>query len=316
MKAGVEPARGPRPVARCARSARPARRCRPRASAGSTSTSAPDTWLFSTSGGTDLCTAFVGGVPAAAGLRGRAAGALAGRRRSRPGTRTGKPLIGEVGELVITAADALDAALLLERRRRRALPRGLLRHLPRHLAPRRLDRDHRRAARRSSPAAPTRRSTAAASAWARPRSTARCWPSTRSSTRSSSTSRATARTRGCRCSSCCARARRSTTTLIARDPHGASARTARRATCPNEIVAGRRGPAHAVGQGARAAGQADPDGRRPPSRRRAATRSPTRRRWTSSWTSRRARRARARGARRWAAPPGARRPGCRGAAGG
>ena len=36
----------------------------------------PDVWLFSTSGGTDLCTAFVGGVPVAAGLRGRAPGPL------------------------------------------------------------------------------------------------------------------------------------------------------------------------------------------------------------------------------------------------
>ncbi len=39
-----------------------------------------DTWLFSTSGGTDLCTAFVGGVAAAAGLPRRAAGPRAGRR--------------------------------------------------------------------------------------------------------------------------------------------------------------------------------------------------------------------------------------------
>ena len=38
-----------------------------------------DTWLFSTSGGTDLCTAFVGGVSLAAGLPRRAAGAGAGR---------------------------------------------------------------------------------------------------------------------------------------------------------------------------------------------------------------------------------------------
>ena len=39
-----------------------------------------DTWLFSTSGGTDLCTAFVGGVAAAARLPRRAAGAGARRR--------------------------------------------------------------------------------------------------------------------------------------------------------------------------------------------------------------------------------------------
>ena len=39
-----------------------------------------DTWLFSTSGGTDLCTAFVGGVVHAARLPRRAAGAGPGRR--------------------------------------------------------------------------------------------------------------------------------------------------------------------------------------------------------------------------------------------
>ena len=46
-----------------------------------------DTWLFSMSGGTDVCTAFVGGVPTLPGLRGRAAGPRARRRRSRRSTR-------------------------------------------------------------------------------------------------------------------------------------------------------------------------------------------------------------------------------------
>ena len=67
-------------------------------------------------------------------------------------------------------------------------------------------------------------------------------------------------TRGCRCSSCCARAPSSTTTSSRRSP-SACARTARRATCPTRSP-GRRGPAHAVGQGARGPGQADPHGRR------------------------------------------------------
>ena len=46
-----------------------------------------DTWLFSTSGGTDVCTAFVGGVPV---LPSTAASSRAARwaRRSSPGTRT------------------------------------------------------------------------------------------------------------------------------------------------------------------------------------------------------------------------------------
>jgi acetoacetyl-CoA synthetase len=60
-----------------------------------------DTWLFSTSGGTDLCTAFVGGcpiVPVYEGeLQARSLGAAV-----EAWDPDGKPLIGEVGELVIT----------------------------------------------------------------------------------------------------------------------------------------------------------------------------------------------------------------------
>jgi acetoacetyl-CoA synthetase len=60
-----------------------------------------DTWLFSTSGGTDLCTAFVGGVsllPVYRGeLQGRALGAAI-----EAWDEDGKAVIGEVGELVVT----------------------------------------------------------------------------------------------------------------------------------------------------------------------------------------------------------------------
>jgi acetoacetyl-CoA synthetase len=60
-----------------------------------------DTWLFSTSGGTDVCTAFVGGVPTLpvylGELQGRALGAAV-----ESWDEDGKPLIGEMGELVIT----------------------------------------------------------------------------------------------------------------------------------------------------------------------------------------------------------------------
>jgi len=60
-----------------------------------------DTWLFSTSGGTDLCTAFVGGVPTLPVYRGelqaRALGAAV-----ESWDEEGHPHIGEVGELVIT----------------------------------------------------------------------------------------------------------------------------------------------------------------------------------------------------------------------
>jgi acetoacetyl-CoA synthetase len=60
-----------------------------------------DTWLFSTSGGTDLCTAFVGGVsllPVYRGeLQGRALGAAV-----EAWDEEGKAVIDEVGELVVT----------------------------------------------------------------------------------------------------------------------------------------------------------------------------------------------------------------------
>lgn len=60
-----------------------------------------DIWLFSTSGGTDLCTAFVGGVPLlpvrTGELQARSLGA-----KVEAFDADGKPLIDEVGELVIT----------------------------------------------------------------------------------------------------------------------------------------------------------------------------------------------------------------------
>ena len=60
-----------------------------------------DTWLFSTSGGTDLCTAFVGGCPVLpvyeGELQARSLGASV-----EAWDPEGRPLIGEVGELVIT----------------------------------------------------------------------------------------------------------------------------------------------------------------------------------------------------------------------
>jgi acetoacetyl-CoA synthetase len=59
------------------------------------------TWLFSTSGGTDMCTAFVGGVPtlpvSLGELQGRSLGASV-----ESWDPDGNPLIDEVGELVIT----------------------------------------------------------------------------------------------------------------------------------------------------------------------------------------------------------------------
>jgi acetoacetyl-CoA synthetase len=61
-----------------------------------------DTWLYSTSGGTDLCTAFVSGVPLLpvyeGELQARALGAAV-----ESWDPEGRPLIGAVGELVVTA---------------------------------------------------------------------------------------------------------------------------------------------------------------------------------------------------------------------
>ena len=60
-----------------------------------------DTWLFSTSGGTDLCTAFVGGCPVVpvyeGELQARSLGAAV-----EAWDPEGRPLVGEVGELVVT----------------------------------------------------------------------------------------------------------------------------------------------------------------------------------------------------------------------
>jgi acetoacetyl-CoA synthetase len=60
-----------------------------------------DTWLFSTSGGTDLCTAFVGGVATLPVYRGeiqaRALGAAV-----EAWSEEGQPVVEEVGELVVT----------------------------------------------------------------------------------------------------------------------------------------------------------------------------------------------------------------------
>src|SRR4051794_23785656 len=60
-----------------------------------------DTWLFSTSGGTDLCTAFVGGVPILPVYEGELQGRHLGARVE-AFDADGNSLVGEVGELVLT----------------------------------------------------------------------------------------------------------------------------------------------------------------------------------------------------------------------
>ena len=155
---------------RCAGSARPARRCRPTGSAGSTTPLGVP--VASISGGTDVCTAFLGVVAAACRCAPARSAAGCSAARSRPSRPTAMPCPpGVTGELVITAPMPSMPVGLLGRRRRLALPRGLLRGLPRRVAPRRLDHVHRRRRVRRSPAVPTPRSTAAACASARATST-------------------------------------------------------------------------------------------------------------------------------------------------
>ncbi len=60
-----------------------------------------DTWLFSTSGGTDVCTAFVGGVPILPVYRGELQGRSLGAAIE-AFDEDGNALVDEVGELVIT----------------------------------------------------------------------------------------------------------------------------------------------------------------------------------------------------------------------
>ncbi|MGB7589549.1 MAG: acetoacetate--CoA ligase [Solirubrobacterales bacterium] len=60
-----------------------------------------DTWLFSTSGGTDLCTAFVGGVPLLPVYRGELQGRALGAAVE-AWDEDGNAVIDQVGELVVT----------------------------------------------------------------------------------------------------------------------------------------------------------------------------------------------------------------------
>ena len=61
----------------------------------------PDSWLFSTSGGTDMCTAFVGGVPTLPVYRGELQARALGAKVE-AWSEDGVSLVGEVGELVVT----------------------------------------------------------------------------------------------------------------------------------------------------------------------------------------------------------------------
>jgi acetoacetyl-CoA synthetase len=60
-----------------------------------------DTWLFSMSGGSDVCTAFVGGVPTLPVHLGELQAPALGAKVE-AWDREGRPVVGEVGELVLT----------------------------------------------------------------------------------------------------------------------------------------------------------------------------------------------------------------------
>ena len=218
-----------------------------------------DTWLFSTSGGTDVCTAFVGGVPTLPVYRGELQARALGADGA--GVRRGRASRGRRGRGARAhRADAVDAALLLGRRGRRALCARPTSTCTRASGATATGSRSPSAARRSSTGARTRRSTAAASGWARARSTAPCW----------------------RCREVVdalvvdvPRAGEENwmplfvvlrdgaeldDDLVGADPR-ARARGLLAAPRPERDPRDRRGPAHAVGQGARGAGQADPHGR-------------------------------------------------------
>ena len=127
---------------RCARSARPVRRCPPRDSAGSRREWAGRVPVMSMSGGTDVVTAFIGGCPLVPIVAGELNVHLPGRRRRGVDRRehAGRRRSGRAGD---HQADAVDAGVLLERRRRQPLSRRVLRQVPGRLVSRRLDHHHR-----------------------------------------------------------------------------------------------------------------------------------------------------------------------------
>ena len=212
-------ARRPATCRGCARSARPARRWRSRAIAGSRAPA--DGRRPRRSGSPRSPAAPTSPAPSRRHCRRcrwstARCSAAASAPRSRPGRsrreRPRRSLIDEVGELVCTQPmPSMPLYFWGDDRPAARYLRQLLRHVPGRLAPRRLAARSRRAAARSSTAAATRPSTATASAWARPSCTARSRRCPKCSTAWSSISNTSAARATCRCSSCCARASRSTT---------------------------------------------------------------------------------------------------------
>ena len=191
-------------------------------------------------------------------LRRRAAGPGAGRQGR--GLRRGRQRAHRRGRRARgDRADAVDADRLLERRRRLAAARELLLDVPGRLAPRRLDRDHR--ARHGDHLRPLGldhqpRRRAHGHERDLPRGAGR-----RGRRRRAGRRRAARGTEGWMPLFVVLRDGATLDDDLVARIRGASARTARRATCPTRSTSHRGGAAHAVGQGARGAGQADPHGR-------------------------------------------------------
>ena len=150
----LPPGRPSRPVGAAHASPRPARRSPPESFDFVYDAIKRDVHLASISGGTDIVSCFVLGVPTAPVWRGEIQGPGLGMAID-VFDDDGKPLAAGKGELVCTRAVPVDAGRLLERSGRRQIPRRLFRALPRHLVPRRLRRMDR--ARRHDHPRPLRR---------------------------------------------------------------------------------------------------------------------------------------------------------------
>ena len=100
-----------------------------------------DIWLFSTSGGTDVCTAFVAGCPMLPVYEGelqcRALGC-----KVESWDEAGNSLVDEVGELVVTEPMPSMPLFLWNDPTGERLRDSYFAMYPGHLAPRRLDPDH------------------------------------------------------------------------------------------------------------------------------------------------------------------------------
>ena len=101
MKDGVEPAGGGRDLSRVHAVGSTGSPLAPEGFQWVYDQLGADTWLFSTSGGTDVCTAFVGGVPTLPVYRGELQGPSLGCAVA-AWDPDGRALVGEVGELVVT----------------------------------------------------------------------------------------------------------------------------------------------------------------------------------------------------------------------